>query len=219
MRRRDPRTRASSEIIDAIIEATIELLADHRFADVSTNRIASRAGVSIGSLYRYFPDRDSIIAEVDLRFRRAAASRFLAALHGFRDDLPGAVRAAIVAYVAEGPPLGVRRALMSEVPPGWLATSVDQVWRTVLEPSVAMLVHLAPWMSRDLATRRIFVALHATQGVMNGAVLWPVAGVGLLEVIDELAAMITARLLAPPTDPVAGSAPARAPRRRGPREP
>ena len=46
-------------MVDAILEATIELLVEEG-PQTTTNRIAERAGVSVGSLYRYFPNKDAL---------------------------------------------------------------------------------------------------------------------------------------------------------------
>lgn len=56
--------------MEAILEAAAELLAS-RGGDASTNRIAARAGVSVGSLYQYFPNKEAIVAAL---FERHAAA-------------------------------------------------------------------------------------------------------------------------------------------------
>lgn len=48
--------------VDAILDATAQLLAREGYEAVSTNRVADLAGVSIGSLYEYFPNKQSIVA-------------------------------------------------------------------------------------------------------------------------------------------------------------
>src|SRR5262249_9315339 len=45
-----------------MISATAHILATEGYDGASTNRIAAAAGVSIGSLYQYFPNKDSLIA-------------------------------------------------------------------------------------------------------------------------------------------------------------
>ncbi|MDQ3370767.1 MAG: TetR/AcrR family transcriptional regulator [Myxococcota bacterium] len=52
--RRRPETRTSQEIVDAIVIASIELVAESGLEGLTTNHVARRAGVSVGSLYRYF---------------------------------------------------------------------------------------------------------------------------------------------------------------------
>jgi AcrR family transcriptional regulator len=62
--RRDPKQLRSRAIVEAIVEAGRQLLADEGASSLTTNRIADRAGVSIGSLYRYFPNKQAILAAI-----------------------------------------------------------------------------------------------------------------------------------------------------------
>jgi AcrR family transcriptional regulator len=72
--RRAPKQDRSRAIVSAIVAAGRELLARDGPASLTTNRIAERAGVSIGSLYRYFADKDAILAAVyDADTRREVA--------------------------------------------------------------------------------------------------------------------------------------------------
>jgi AcrR family transcriptional regulator len=58
--RSEPQQARSRDKLDRILAAAAGLLAELPYQEVSTRLIADRAGVSVGSLYRYFPDRDSI---------------------------------------------------------------------------------------------------------------------------------------------------------------
>jgi AcrR family transcriptional regulator len=64
----NPRKTASQErsraTVDALIEATARILVSEGFDKASTNRIAQVAGVSIGSLYQYFPSKEALVAAV-----------------------------------------------------------------------------------------------------------------------------------------------------------
>ncbi len=73
-RRRSPKQVRSRVIVEAIVQAGRELLAVEGPSSLTTNRIAERAGVSIGSLYRYFPNTDAVLAAI----YDADASRVLA---------------------------------------------------------------------------------------------------------------------------------------------
>jgi AcrR family transcriptional regulator len=55
--------------VDAIIEAAGQLLVIKGRAAVTTNAVAERAGVSIGSLYQYFPNKEAIFAALQERHR------------------------------------------------------------------------------------------------------------------------------------------------------
>ncbi|WBL75572.1 TetR/AcrR family transcriptional regulator [Bradyrhizobium xenonodulans] len=63
-----PRKNASQErsrgTVDALVEATARILVKDGFEKTSTNRIAEIAGVSIGSLYQYFPSKEALVAAV-----------------------------------------------------------------------------------------------------------------------------------------------------------
>jgi DNA-binding transcriptional regulator YbjK len=73
--RRAPKQDRSREIVSAIVAAGRELLARDGPASLTTNRIAERAGVSIGSLYRYFADKDAILAPSTTPIRAARSRR------------------------------------------------------------------------------------------------------------------------------------------------
>ena len=62
--RRSPRQERSRETVEAILEAATQVFERHGYAVGTTNRIAERAGVSIGSLYQYFPNKDAIVVEL-----------------------------------------------------------------------------------------------------------------------------------------------------------
>jgi AcrR family transcriptional regulator len=54
----------SRATVDALIEATARILVKDGFDKTSTNRIAEKAGVSVGSLYQYFPSKEALVAAV-----------------------------------------------------------------------------------------------------------------------------------------------------------
>jgi AcrR family transcriptional regulator len=63
-----PRKKASQErsraTVDALVEATARILVKEGFDKASTNRIAEQAGVSVGSLYQYFPSKEALVVAV-----------------------------------------------------------------------------------------------------------------------------------------------------------
>src|SRR6516164_3782149 len=70
----NPRKLASQErsraTVDALLEATARVLLKEGYDRASTNRIAEVAGVSIGSLYQYFPSKEALVAAVIDRHTR-----------------------------------------------------------------------------------------------------------------------------------------------------
>jgi AcrR family transcriptional regulator len=60
--RRQPKQRRSLETIQVVLEGAVKVLGREGVDAVTTNRIAEAAGVSIGSLYQYFPDKHAIFS-------------------------------------------------------------------------------------------------------------------------------------------------------------
>ena len=56
-----PQQSRSRAKLSRILTVTAELLEELSYDDLGTRLIAERAGVSVGSLYRFFPDKDSIV--------------------------------------------------------------------------------------------------------------------------------------------------------------
>lgn len=99
-RRRKPTQSRARFTVDAILDAAARLLAGQEHEDgaaPSTDRIAELAGVSIGTLYQYFPDRDAIVRALVQREREAALARL--------DELV-AQGAQALAGCSDGPPCG-----------------------------------------------------------------------------------------------------------------
>jgi AcrR family transcriptional regulator len=67
MRRRQPTQKRAQETVNAILDAVIRLLRRRGASSITTNGIAAAAGVSIGSVYQYFPDKRAIFAALHQR--------------------------------------------------------------------------------------------------------------------------------------------------------
>ncbi len=59
--RKEPRQARSRATVETIVQAGARILSDEGWAGFTTNRVAELAGVSIGSLYQYFPDKLSLV--------------------------------------------------------------------------------------------------------------------------------------------------------------
>lgn len=67
--RKKPRQARAAATVDAILQAATRILEDEGLAALNTNHIAERAGVSVGSLYQYFPTKEAILTEIIRRKR------------------------------------------------------------------------------------------------------------------------------------------------------
>ena len=94
--RRTPVQERAQATVEALLEATAHLLVQEGFARMSTNRIAQRAGVSIGSLYQYFSDKEALVAALNQRVAEAQMAAITAQLGRIHDEpLDEAVRSLI----------------------------------------------------------------------------------------------------------------------------
>jgi AcrR family transcriptional regulator len=104
--RKLPQQDRSKVTVDAILTATTHILIEEGYDKASTNRIAERAGISIGSLYQYFPNKESLIAAL----RDRHVSSMMAMIESKLKDLdnapievvlPELVKANIAAHAIE----------------------------------------------------------------------------------------------------------------------
>lgn len=78
----------SSEKTDkraALLEAALELFAENGFHGAPTSLIAERAGVGVGTIYRYFKDKDELIGELHKQLHAKAVAWVC---EGYREDQP-----------------------------------------------------------------------------------------------------------------------------------
>ena len=99
--RKLPRQTRSRATVEAILEATIRVLLARGYPGTTTIAVAERAGVSVGSLYQYFPNKDSLIAALVKRHTADAIRCVDEALATMQDsDLESAIRCMVRAGIA-----------------------------------------------------------------------------------------------------------------------
>jgi AcrR family transcriptional regulator len=64
--RKLPRQGRSKTLVAAILEAAIHVLADGGIRGFTTARVAEKAGISVGSLYQYFPNKAAILFQLQV---------------------------------------------------------------------------------------------------------------------------------------------------------
>ena len=117
-----PRKHASQErsraTVDALIEATARILVREGFDRASTNRIAEEAGVSVGSLYQYYPSKEALVGAVIDRHNQKTMRVVRGALAEVADQpVETAVRALVaVAIKAHRIDPKLHRVLTEQIP-------------------------------------------------------------------------------------------------------
>jgi len=139
--RKPPSQARAKATVDAILDATARILAEDGFEAVNTNRVAELAGVSVGSLYQYFPNKGSLVGAVAVRHTEAMAAVVAAGVHAAADDdLPNLVKALIRSTMqahAANPKL--RRAIIEELPRIGRPARIAEFKRGIHQSVVALL--------------------------------------------------------------------------------
>jgi AcrR family transcriptional regulator len=182
----------SRATVDALLSATARVLVKDGYDHASTNKIAIAAGVSIGSLYQYFPSKEALVAAVierhiDRMMDVVRASLAQVASYPLRDAARELVRVMIEAHRIE-PKL--HRVLVEQIP---RVGSMEQVERVDDEATQLVRIYLEAHRHEvgvedlDLAS---FIAVSCVESMTHVAVLRrPV----LLEdprFVDEVAALV-----------------------------
>src|SRR3954466_14410770 len=95
--RKSPRQARAKATVDAIVEATTQLLLEGGYDRFTTARVAERAGVSVGSLYQYFPNKAALASAVIDR----CCENFLVAFESTLADAGGATLADCVRAIID----------------------------------------------------------------------------------------------------------------------
>lgn len=172
--RRRPRQRRARQTVEAVLDAVGHVVRRHGVGGVTTNRIAAAAGVSIGSVYQYFPDKHAIFAALHQRHvdeigrliervlvEHAASSleSFVGALvealveaHGADPELHG-VMVTAVPHGAEGA-RGLEVRLRATFKLAISSRAQDERMPRDLEKTLFVLPHLVEALAHGAACRR-----------------------------------------------------------------
>src|SRR5438445_10193699 len=95
-KRRIPRQARAEETVAAILEGAAQVLEAGGLAAFTTNAVAERAGVSIGTLYQYFADKNALLLALAHREMEGTLAEVGRALRGESDpSMEGRVRAMV----------------------------------------------------------------------------------------------------------------------------
>ncbi len=87
MLKNKPKQARSQVMVETLLQATTRILRQGGRKSLTTNRIAEVAGVSVGSLYQYFPNKESLLDELRKRYEAQFLERMIRAF-GSSASLP-----------------------------------------------------------------------------------------------------------------------------------
>lgn len=171
IQRRTPVQERARATVEVLLEATAQVLVEVGYARLSTNRVAKRAGVSVGSLYQYFSDKDALVEALARRVTERQVEVIVGRLSVADDEPLASVVDGLIRGIVESKRIEPELALA-------LATEVPRQGR--LDTERAMLQRLCEVVSAALRRRSdvravdtelaAFALVHATFAVIRGAV-------------------------------------------------
>ncbi len=195
--RRRPQQRRARQTVEAILDAVVRVLKREGIDAVTTNRIAEVAGVSIGSVYQYFPDKRAIfialhqrhIEQVDRMVERKLVEHAASPL----DDLVRALVEAMVEAHAADPELN--ELLLTQVPHRADGTQ-DFAVRLHGAFRLAISSRAQELKKRCNLDKVVFVVTHMVESLSHGIVLRRPPGLSLGAAKEEAARAVLAYLRA-----------------------
>lgn len=191
---RAPATRRSKLTVEAILQSFAELCAQYGYDEVTMNLMAERAGVSVGAIYQYFPNKEAIaVALYEETSSRAALAVREAILQNIDESiavtLPRALGQLLRAYQDN-------RAVLIDMP-----DSSPRLRKAVRHVGVEELInrssrlyieqHADELGARDLDLFRYFLYA-VVKGCVREYVINPPEGVSEARFLAELASITTA---------------------------
>lgn len=197
--RKRPLQARSKETVEAILTAAARVLVKDGYEATTTNKIAARAGVSIGSLYQYFPSKESIVAALVHRHRDEMWTIISTRLgqhqgHSIRANVR-AILEAVVEAKRMNPKL--HRVFVEQVPRIGELQAVFDVNQQIAE-MVSGILRSRPETVRpknlDLAA---YILVHSVLAVTHAVLVERPQSLDDGSLIDELADMFVSYLVGP----------------------
>lgn len=171
--RKQAKQERSRHTVEALLQATARVLSREGYDKASTNRIAEVAGVNIGSLYQYFPNKDALVA--------ALIDRHI-------DELRGVMNESMTTLLMNPAPLAARAVVeaylkLHQLDPALNKVLLEQVPRVArLNPMIRVRLAIIDVTRGFLAARRseidvddvdlaAFVIVQATEALIHAAIL------------------------------------------------
>lgn len=194
--RKQPRQARSVAMVDAILDATARVLVRESYARASTNAIAEAAGISVGSLYQYFPNKDSLITALHARHVRHVHEEFARILDKPEPStLAQAVKDIIHAVVeAHRVEPSLHRIIESEVPHLVRHAAGDDTHAEFRETILRFIRRYRDEIAVKNAKMAAFMVGEIVHAVVHAAVIDEPEGIGIAAVERETVKTVLAYL-------------------------
>lgn len=190
--RKRPRQARSRATVDSVLEATARVLVKRGFDGLTTNLVADEAGVSIGSLYQYFPNKAALVGALIEKHVDAMQSLALAELTRVAQlPMPEAIRSVIDAMIrahAVSPEL--HRVLTEQVPRVGRMAKLREIEAITHRMVAGLLASRKAELAIEDPDMAAFVLVSAIEAITHRAALFAPELLRDPRLVDETCAMV-----------------------------
>lgn len=200
--RKQPLQRRSKQLVDALIQATAEVIAERGLDETTTNHVADRAGVSVGSLYQYFENKQQLIEALLTRLSGDIADSVESSLDALMDaDVSTVVQGLIETALAT---TGQKPGLYVELGRNWhrihTLTMIDALEQRMLEACRRYVLRHPREVTVENLPAALFVVINSTLFTIMRYQSLPHPPISHQELVDALSDMITSYIAPQGTD-------------------
>lgn len=170
--RKRPSQERSRQLVRKVLEAAAGLLEEGGYDDLTTRHVAEGAGVSVGSLYQYFPNKESLVQALLVEHLQQAVALRPPALD--RDDLPLGERIRSVVdwfLAAHAASPALHRSLTEAATPVFGVARIREMERALHATVLEALRPYAAEIERDDLALAAFVVAQSLEGLTHSAVV------------------------------------------------
>jgi AcrR family transcriptional regulator len=186
--RRSPKQARSRETIHLIFEATTQILLREGPAKLNTNHLAARAGISVGTLYQYFPNKRSILVAMARRELDSTIAAIESAIASAEGDTADPVRLTIRTLIAAFRKHRRARLITFQT---LMADGLEPEIERRLDEIARLIVRRAPDARvQGLSPQAAFVLTRAVNGVLVSAAQDGSPHLGSVSLEDDLVRLV-----------------------------
>lgn len=192
--RKRPKQARSRATVDAILEAAAQVFCAHGYAGGTTDRVAERAGVSIGSLYQYFPNKESLLLSLATQHMDEGFDlihRLLAEVAKSQPALKIMLRQFVEALIElhdQAPQL--HRVLFNEAPLPPAFVEEKEAREAEFAEKLQLLLAAYPEIQVRNTALAAYMLVQTIEGLVHSFVLFPPKGLAKESLTDEMVNML-----------------------------
>ena len=171
-----PRQRRSAKRVHQILDAAMEVLIAGGADGFTTNRVAEQAGIPVGSIYQYFPNKEALVGELIDRHQDEMILLFMTRLTELRDAplgeaVRGVISALMEAHCVDPLDAPIHKVLFRELPPVGLAERMDRLEQTAIVAVQTYLQAKSAHVRPDDKRLAAFLIVHVVQAAVLAVVV------------------------------------------------